>query len=101
MRELAPGHFQLAGDQLSAGGRTRIDVVVHRRGEPDRTVGVNWTTASASRSVVISDRPLEPVLSTVAALLALAGAAAAALLPFGRMRGPALLVQADLRKDPS
>jgi copper transport protein len=107
MRELAPGRFQLAGDQLSASGRSRIEVVVHRRGEPGRSVGFDWTTASAPRRVVISDRPLEPPLTLAAALLALAGAAAAAFVLFGRAGRPraagrpALLAQVDFRKDPS
>ena len=77
MRKLAPGRFHLAGDQLSASGRSRIEVVVHRRGEPDRSVGFDWTTASARRRVAISDRPLEPLLTLAAALLAIAGAVAA------------------------
>jgi hypothetical protein len=107
MRELAPGRFHLAGDQLSAGGRSRIELVVHRRGEPDRSVGFDWTTASPPRRVLISDRPLEPVLTTAAALLALAGAAAAAFVLFGRAGRPraagrpALLAPVDLRKEPS
>jgi copper transport protein len=107
MRKVAPGRFLLAGDQLSASGRSRIDAVVHRRGEPDRTVGFTWTAGSAPRRATISDRPLEPVLTLAAALLALAGAAAAAFALSRRPRRPrpvvrrALLPTVDVRKDPS
>jgi copper transport protein len=107
MREVAPGRFLLTGDQLSAGGRSRIQAVVHRRGEPDRTVGFTWTTGSAPRSTTVSDRPLEPVLTPAAALLALVAAAAAAALAVSRRRprrpvfNPPLRPLADARKDPS
>jgi hypothetical protein len=69
-------------------------------------MGFNWTTASAPRAVVISDRPLEPVLTFTAALLALAAASAVALALLARagrphpwMR-PARLAHIDSRKDP-
>jgi copper transport protein len=107
MRELGPGRFHLAGDQLSASGRSRIQVVVHRRGEPDRSVGFAWSTGSAPRRVVISDRPLEPMLTLAAALLALAGATAVACLVLRRPRPrrstsrAALLSHLDARKEPS
>jgi copper transport protein len=107
MRELGPGRFHLAGDQLSASGRSRIEVVVHRRGESDRGVGFDWTTGSAPRRVLISDRPLEPLFTLAAALLALAGATAVACLVLRRPRErhPAsrttLVSHLDARKEPS
>ena len=107
MREVAPGRFLLTGDQLSASGRSRIQAVVHRPGEPDRTVDFAWTTGSAPRSTTISNRPLEPVLTSAAALLALAAAAAAAAFAVSRRRprgpvfDPPLRPLADARKDPS
>jgi hypothetical protein len=107
MLELGPGCFHLAGDQLSASGRSRIEAVVHRRGEPDRMVGFDWTTGSAARPVLISDRPLEPLLTLAAALMALAVATTAACVVLRRRRPPsagskpALISHLDVRKEPS
>jgi copper transport protein len=107
MREVGPGRFLLAGDQLSASGRSHIELAVHRRGEADRSVGFAWRTAPAPRRVVISDRPLEPLLTLAAALLALAGATAIACLVLRRPRSrrrtssAALLSHLDARKEPS
>jgi hypothetical protein len=107
MREVAPGRFLLAGDQLSASGRSRITAVVHRRGGPDQTIGFTWTTGSAPRRALISDRPLEPTMTLAAALLSLTGAAAATFAVTRRPRPrrtalrPARLPFADAGKDPS
>ena len=51
MRAVGAGRFLLAGDQLSASGASRIDVVVHRRGEPAAPARFGWTTASAPHRV--------------------------------------------------
>jgi hypothetical protein len=84
MRETAPGRYLLTGDQLSADGRSRIAVLVGRAGEPDAAVGFAWRTTTAQRATVISDRPLEPPLTMLAALLALA----VALVVAARLRVP-------------
>lgn len=70
MRRTAPGRYLLTGDQLTAAGRSRIAVLVGRRGEADRAVGFTWRTRTAARPTVISDRPLEPLLTLLAAFLA-------------------------------
>jgi copper transport protein len=84
MRETAPGRYLLTGDQLSADGRSRIAVLVGRAGEPDAAVDFAWRTKTAQRATVISGRPLEPPLTMLAALLALA----VALVVAARLRVP-------------
>jgi copper transport protein len=102
MRRTGPGRYLLAGDQLSAAGRSRIAVFVRRRGEEDRVVTFAWRTRASARPVVVSDRPLEPPLTTAAALLALAvaGLAAFAARP-PRVRGTAAPVRLDAPGSPS
>ena len=89
LAETAPGRFHAAGDQLSAAGRRHVDIVVRRHGAPTRTAGFDWTVAGLPRRTVVSNRPLEPLLTGAAALLALAGmAGATAWAGARRLRAP-------------
>ena len=75
MAEVAPGRFHLAGDQLSTAGRSSVEVAVRGRGAPDRAVGFDWTVAAPGLPgrTIVSDRPLEPLMTAAAALIVLVG----------------------------
>jgi copper transport protein len=67
--------WQVTGTQLSASGTWTISVTAERSGLPRATYTAPWTVASApsavpARSVETSGRPLRPILSALAAVLA-------------------------------
>jgi len=66
---VADGRYQVVGRQVSLPGPWQADVVVRRRGLEDVTAHFRWTVAPLSRPVVVSDRPLEPYLTPLAALI--------------------------------
>jgi copper transport protein len=67
------GRFELGGDQVTAAGRWELGVVIERTGLAPIVTNVAWTVAPARepRVVVVSDRPLGPLLTSAAAALAL------------------------------
>lgn len=81
--EIEPGRYMLGGSYLSLAGDWRIDVVVRRRGIEDSVAHFDWTVvpAGSSRPVLVSDRPLAPLLTLAAAvgLLAILAVVAASL----------------------
>jgi copper transport protein len=72
--ETAAGVYQVSGSQLSIAGPWQVQVAVRRKGLEDSVTTFDWTVATLPRSVLVSDRPLEPAL-TFAAVLMLATAA--------------------------
>jgi len=80
MTEMEPGRYRLGGSHLSLAGRWRIDIAVRRKGMEDSVAKFDWTVSSPSqvRPVVLSNRPLEPLL-TFAAALAMIGVLLAAV----------------------
>ena len=97
-QEIAPGQYQVAGDQLSLAGPWQVDVVVRRKGLEDSKASFQWTVVapSVSRPVVVSNRPLEPILTRVAALwlACLAGLAVLAKIKGARIEIPRVRPQA-------
>lgn len=68
------GIYRLSGDYLSLAGRWQIEVVVRRGGLPDSTARFDWYVAAPGtrRPLILSNRPLEPMLSIAGAVLAAA-----------------------------
>jgi copper transport protein len=92
-QEIAPGEYQLAGEQLSLAGLWQVDVVARRRGIEDTKASFQWTVLPPpirTRPVVFSNRPLGPILTVAAALLlaGIAALAAAAVATRSRRRRP-------------
>jgi copper transport protein len=87
-QEISPGEYQVAGEQLSLPGPWQVDVVVRRKGLEDSKASFQWTVPapSVSRPVVVSNRPLEPILTPVAILL-FAGVAGFAVVRWIRTAG--------------
>ena len=87
---VAPGVYQVAGDQLSLTGPWQIQVMVRRKGLEDSVTQFAWTVAAAgpARPVIISDRPLEPVLTAGAAAILLAVLLIAVVVWLKRSRSP-------------
>jgi copper transport protein len=75
--EVEPGLYQVGGNYFSAAGPWQVNVVARRRGVEDVTATFNWVVppVGSGRAPFISSRPLEPGLTTAAALLLLALAA--------------------------
>ena len=73
LKEVEPGRYRLGGRYLSLQGSWQIGVLVRRSGFADRTAQFAWTVASpgSPRPVVISDRPLGPLLTRAAAVILL------------------------------
>ena len=93
LRDLGGGRYQAAIDNLPVAGSWAIAVVIERSGLPDATVRTPWTVLSpappppARRQVVLSDRPLAPITTGLAGLVAV-GILAATLL--ARRRSPSV-----------
>ncbi len=66
--------YEVAGDQFDAAGEWQVTVTVKRAGLPDATYRLPWTVTeayeTARRPVVVSNRPLAPMLTVGAELLA-------------------------------
>jgi copper transport protein len=75
MRELEPGRYRLGGAFLATAGAWHLAAVVERAGLEETVAGFEWPVVAAGprRAVLVSDRPLEPVLTraSVAAFAAL------------------------------
>jgi copper transport protein len=71
--EVEPGRYLLGGNYLSLAGPWQVEVVVRRRGIEDSVARFNWVVAppGSSHPVVISRRPLEPLLTVAAAVMIL------------------------------
>ena len=86
-RDRRGGVWQLPAHSLARPGAAPLRVVVHRTGVPDAVASLRWTVNDPVRPGVkrpwLSDRPLAPLASQLAGLLALL-AAAAALTWFAR-----------------
>jgi len=72
---LNTGRWQVAGTQLSASGNWRIAVAVERKGMPVATYATGWTVSSlplppGTHRPRHSQRPLGPILSALAIVLA-------------------------------
>jgi hypothetical protein len=80
--QLSPGRYMRGGSQLSLAGQWLVDVVVRRKGKEDSVARFDWTVALPlpSRPVLVSDQPLKPVLTVVAAVLFAGMLAAAGVL---------------------
>jgi hypothetical protein len=85
MQRVEPGRYRAGGGQLGLAGAHRVEVVVHRTGARDSTAAFPWSvpTPAPARRVVLSNHPLEPLLS-VAALVVGALVLAAAGLAWSR-----------------
>ena len=72
-QEMEHGFYRVGGGYLGLVGRWRIDVVVRRKGVQDSVAHFDWIVPppGPSRPRLLSDRPLEPLLTVVAALLLL------------------------------
>lgn len=71
--ELEPGRYLLGGSQLSLAGNWQVDVVVRRLGLEDSVAHFDWIVAppGETRPVIVSNTPLEPILTLAAAGLIL------------------------------
>jgi len=86
-QQISPGLYQLAGDQLSLAGPWHIEVAVRRKGLEDSKARFDWTVPPAvvpRRTLVVSNRPLEPILTAAAASLAAFLAGVVVLVVAGR-----------------
>jgi copper transport protein len=90
-QQVSPGVYQVAGSQLSLSGPWQVQVVVRRKGLEDSATQFTWTVDDPTprRPVVISNRPLEPILTVAAAAIMLVVILIAALLWLRRPRSPA------------
>ena len=84
LRAVGPDRWA-GGADLARAGDARMRVIVHRAGRRLATA-VAWEVAPPDRArpVVVSSRPLAPVLNRIAALLLIAAALAAAVRAAGR-----------------
>jgi len=71
--EIEPELYLIGGSQLNVAGKWQIDVVVRRQGIEDSIASFEWTVppTGPTKSVIISNRPWEPLLTIVAAVLLL------------------------------
>jgi copper transport protein len=71
--EIEPGLYQAGGAYLSLAGPWQVQVVVRRAGLKDSVAVFNWTVApiGPARPVIISNRPLEALLTGAAAAIIL------------------------------
>jgi len=69
-QEESPGSYRLSGDYFSLAGPYQVDVIVRRSGVGDVVTHFDWIVApfAASRKVILSNKPLEPLLSKAASL---------------------------------
>lgn len=72
--EIEPGLYQAGGAYLSLAGPWQVQVVVRRGGLEDTLANFNWIVApiGPARPVLISNRPLEPLLTIAAVAIILA-----------------------------
>lgn len=77
LRAMGDGRYRLGGGELVRSGPWRVDALVDRAGMPTARASFQWSVGAAGppRRVVLSDRPLGPIVTRVAA-----GAAAVLLL---------------------
>ena len=81
MSPVDPGRYRLAGDFLSEPGRWRLEAVIERPGLGASVAPFDWSVGGAGPSRgVVSDAPLEPVLTRASAALLLMLAAGFAWL---------------------
>jgi copper transport protein len=101
LREVGPGRYRSSGSYLSVSGDWRVEALVDRTGLGERRAGFAWTVASAGAPppVVVSRRPLEPILTSAAAALLLGLVAAWALVLARRLpRRPGFLFRQRLEE---
>jgi hypothetical protein len=87
MAQVEPDLYLLSGNHLYLPGPWQIDVVIRRQGLEDTVAQFDWSVppSEALPPPIISDRPWEKPLTTVAALL-LGGVLVTAVL--GRSKQP-------------
>jgi copper transport protein len=70
-KEQAPGIYRVSGLELDAAGRWQVETVVERRGRTADVASFDWTVAPTvtPRPVLVSNRPLESLLSGAAVAL--------------------------------
>ena len=73
LQPIGSGRYRLAGDVLRSAGDARIDVIIQRPGLGETVAPFAWRVAPASppRPVLVSNRPLGPILTRAAAGLGL------------------------------
>jgi hypothetical protein len=84
---LGGGRYQIGGNAINTAGAWNISVVVSRRGLPDTIMTVPWTVseltlAAKPRAVLVSNRPLAPILTLAAILFTLLVSAGALAFRF-------------------
>ncbi|MBI5304500.1 MAG: copper resistance protein CopC/CopD [Chloroflexi bacterium] len=71
---LGGGKYQLGGDLINVPGAWNASVIVSRPGLPDATVTIPWRvseiTSAEPRPVLVSNRPLAPITTIVALVVA-------------------------------
>lgn len=72
--EIEPGRYMIAGNYLNLAGSWQVDVVVRRLGQEDIVAQFDWIVAppGETRPVLFSRAPLEPLLTSLSALMLLA-----------------------------
>ena len=100
MRRVEDGRYRLGGDFFWAAGTWRLDAVVERPGLGDSVASFSWNVASGTpRSVLVSDRPLGPVLTAMALAVALAVALAFAWVVARALLRDLLHLRPPLRRE--
>jgi hypothetical protein len=71
LKEIEAGRYQFSGSYFDESGFWRIETLIDRSGLGESSVRFDWAVApsGAPRPVLVSSRPLEPVLTRAAALL--------------------------------
>jgi len=105
LEEIDPGRYRLGGDYLSDAGPWRIEALVERAGLDESRAAFDWAVSQsvAPKQVLVSNRPLEPVLTKASAAVLVGLAAAFGWLLITRLRGGALadaLVVRTLKEKP-
>ena len=75
MTNVEPDLYLLSGSQLNVPGMWQIDAVVRRRGIEDSVARFTWYVPKVEpeQPMIVSDKPWEPLLTFVAALLLIVG----------------------------
>jgi hypothetical protein len=88
--EIEPGRYLLGGSYLNLAGDWQVDVVVRRLGMEDSVAHFDWTVAppGASRPLVFSKYPWEPILTLAAAAFLLLVISLVSVVLIRRNRSP-------------
>jgi copper transport protein len=88
MHEVATGEYQAGSEGFAHAGGWSVAVLVQRGGGADRLARFEWAVAPLTprHRVILSDRPLEPILTRTALGVLMLLALSSALLSFGQIR---------------